>query len=468
MEMNSRHSYLVAAVIALAAVTQGCQGNEDLDEEGAGAADVSLEDAPADESSATTPIRKGPASEGKKSVCGKQDDLFEPNGSPGAAKNAPRGATDGLFLCSGDEDWFRVSVPAHTIVRVGLEMELASGDLDLVIYDGHGKLIGSRVGRTYPYQSREQETDTEYYGLYSEHGGAVYYLRVVGNGSAQNHYNLHVDHFPYVDGASCTGAGFSFDDCAGKGDEGSGLLPFPFADPQDSVVGAGYISETYSNYRFARRELIMLVRHALAETMRAFPGTKPLSLIDTCQMNGITPGYDIDDPRHPQSTHDQGGNMDISYFQTDGSNNAEIVCGDGSQHADGYCSAAAVKKHIVDLPRQAFFMAKLFDSSRTRVVGVDRVLAPLLQKAARSLAALPHGDRRRITQQELDSFWSMMAYGDGWPYHHHHIHLSMKWWQQGVAQDGESLLPSGAPQMSRDDTPAASFEMAWPPRPAAE
>lgn len=388
---------------------------------------------------------------------------FTPNDTRATAVPAPPGVTEGLVLSAGQESWFRIVVPAHTIVRVGIKFQRSAGDLDLVAYDGAGHLVGSRYGDVYPYSYRQQETDREVYGFYSEHGGAPYYLRVVGYQGAQNHYSLHVDSFPYVDGASCAGAGFTFEQCAGQGASGSGLLPFPFPDPNDSVIGAGYTWETLSNYRFARRELIMLVRQALSSTFKAFPGTTPLSLLDTCQIDGITPGYDVDDPRHPKSTHDQGGNIDIAYFQTDGSNDGEIICGDGSKHEDGYCSPAAAQRHIVDLEREAFFMAQLFSSPRTRVVGVDKVIAPLLAKAAAALHARPNGDPKKISASQLASFDDKMAYGSGWPYHHHHIHLSMKWWTTKKAAAEAPDEPVSRSRQPSADAPS-DLRMTWPPR----
>ncbi|WP_155798445.1 PPC domain-containing protein [Sorangium cellulosum] len=400
------------------------------------------------------------------SACESGGDVLEPNDAPGAAVSAPAGVTEGLTVCEGDEDWFRIVVPEGTIVRVGIQLSDPAGDLDLVAYDGEGRLLGSRYGEQYPYSYRDQETDIEAYGFYSERGGAEYLVRVVGHEGAQNTYRLDVTSYPYVDGPSCVSAGFSFDDCAGFGDGGSGLLPFPFPDPDDSVVGGGYVWETFSNYRFARRELIMLVRDALSETLGAFPGTTPLSLIDVCQIDGVTPGYDIGDPRHPESTHDQGGNIDIAYFQTDGSNDGEIICGDGSKHEDGYCSSAAKRNHIVDLERQAFFMARLFRSPRTRVIGVDKILAPFLSKTAARLNALPARDPRRITDAELASFSDRMAYGSGWPYHHHHIHLSMDWWPKRAAAGGGPAAASFASSPVIHRSPAvAAQRMVWPPRP---
>ena len=397
-------------------------------------------------------------------------EALEPNDARASATKAPLGVTKGLVACNGDEDWFRIDVPAHTVVRVGIEMKHGGGDLDLVVYDGKGKLMGARYGEEYPYSYRAQETDSEYYGFYSEKGGAVYYVRVVGYKGAANDYSLHVDQYAYKDGKSCTDAGFSFDDCiGGELKNGAGLLPFFFADPDDSFVGDGYISEAFSNYRFARRELIMLVRYALSETRKAFPGTTPLSLLDVCQKDGITPGYDVGNPRHPQSTHDTGGNIDISYFQTDGANDGEIVCGDGSKHADGFCSAAATKKHTVDLPRQAFFMSKLFSSNRTRVIGTDTVLAPLIRDAAQKLTTLPSGDPRKLTAAEASIFDNRMASGSGWPYHHHHIHLSLKWWTKNSARTSSALRNAPAEETIGEEgaTPGAHW-MAWPPRGEAD
>jgi hypothetical protein len=288
----------------------------------------------------------------------------------------------------------------------------------------------------YPYSYRSQETNTEYYGFYSEKGGATYYVRAIGYKGAQNAYSLSVDHFPYVDGPSCTDAGFSFDDCAGKGDNGVGLLPFPFPDPDDSIVGANYLSETFSNYRFARRELIMVLRNALRQTLETFPGTTPLSFIDACQMDGVTPGYDVGAPRHPVTTHDHGGNIDVAYFQTDGSNNGEVICGDGTGINGPFCSPAAAQKNIVDMPRQAYFMAKLYDSPRTRVIGVDQVIGPLIKAAAQKLRDLPEGDPKKITPAEYQGFTDKIAWGPGWELHHHHIHLSLRWWSQDAGAKG--------------------------------
>jgi hypothetical protein len=412
----------------------------------------------------------------QKFVCGADGDMLEPNDSREKAVDAPMGETLGLTSCAGNDDWYRVVVPAGKLVRVGISFQHAAGDIDLVAYDSEGQLMGSRVPGGYPYSYRDQETDTEFFGFHST-VGETFYVRVVGYGSAnsaaaENLYALKVDHYDYKDGGDCTSE-YSFDECVSQAPGGAKLLPFPFPNASDDL-GDLYQWDTYANYRFARREMLMMIRHALAETAKAFPGTTPLGLIDVCQIDGITPGYDVGSPRHPETTHDQGGNIDIAYFQTDGNNSAEIVCGDGSSHADGFCSSAATEKHIVDLPRQAFFMASLYKSSRIRVIGVDTIIAPLLLQAAKDLNSKEPTDPQYISNSALSGFSGKMASGSGWPYHHHHIHLSLQWWSAAETQSaaGHDHSGSGSAQAHSPFMPMygshqaprnSSLDQVWPP-----
>ena len=64
-----------------------------------------------------------------------------------------------------------------------------------------------------------------------------------------------------------------------------------------------------------------------------------------------------------------------------------------------------------------------FASKGWRVIGVDRVIAPLLQAEAQR-----QRDAGDIDAAQASSFTRRMAHGDGWPFHHHHIHLSLNWW----------------------------------------
>ncbi len=208
------------------------------------------------------------------------------------------------------------------------------------------------------------------------------------------------------------------------------MLQAPYAAPDDAYVADGYRFEVPSNYRFARRELLMLLRYAIHETQLKFPNTLALGMLDLSQRDGVTPGYDTGNPRHPESTHDQGSNVDLAYFHTlSGSvavpyNSTRIICDANQTSHNGFaCTAAATSAHVVDLPRQVYFMAKLFEAPRLRVIGVDEVIAPLLRQEADRQLGLGW-----ITQAERDAFFIKLASGAGWPYRHHSIHVSLSWW----------------------------------------
>jgi hypothetical protein len=155
-----------------------------------------------------------------------------------------------------------------------------------------------------------------------------------------------------------------------------------------------------------------------------FPDTNPIGVIDLCQVDSITPGYDVCDPRHPETSHDQGGfGMDTAYFQTGPDNRARVVCGPGETNHDGYyCTSAAEAEHIVDLTRQAYFQAAIARSPRLRVIGYDRVIGPLVVEEIYRLR-----DDGIISDTEAENAENTMTWGSGWPSHHHHIHISCQW-----------------------------------------
>ncbi|MBI4508272.1 MAG: hypothetical protein HY698_01465 [Deltaproteobacteria bacterium] len=360
--------------------------------------------------------------------CG--DTRYEPNESQGAAQAAPSGTTAGLEICANDKDWFKLDVPRGMIATLGATFQRASGDLDLSAHDSAGACLGGRMEHSCSWSDARYETGEEFLSVLNAGPNVKEFAwRLLGRRGATNRYNLITALVPWSDGRDCT-ASYPQDDCIGRPGGKLGLIQFPYADPSDPYVGDGYRFDSVSNYRWLRRETIMLVRHAIRETQIKFPGTKPLGLVDMCQRDGITPGYDIGDPRHPESTHDQGGNIDIAYYTTLASNGtlsyneARVICDANEESNNGsFCSSSASRNHVVDLPRQVYFMAKLFESNRLRVIGVDKVIAPLLQQEARRQFELGW-----ITQRQRDSFTSQMAHGDGWPFHHHHIHVSLEWW----------------------------------------
>lgn len=356
--------------------------------------------------------------------------LLEPNESQAAAVAAPDGFTAGLTLCTSDQDWFSLSVPAGRIATVGFTSSFGGGDLDLTAHDGT-KCLGGRQQESCTWD-RWYETGDEFLSVFNgSPSPRTFTWKTAGYRSATNRYSLLSSTVPYTDGASCTST-YQASDCTGGSFQALKLLQFPFADAADPYVPSGYRFTSMSNYRWARREVIMAVRYAIHEVQRQFPGTKPLGLGDMAQRDGITPGYDVNDPRHPETTHDQGGNIDLAYYSTLASagsatfSDERVVCGpnESNETSDGsFCTPAARTEHVVDLPRQAYFMAKLLENPRVRVIGVDRVLAPLI-----AAEALRQKDAGLISAAAYGAFAATMASGDGWPYHHHHIHVSFDWW----------------------------------------
>lgn len=370
-------------------------------------------------------------------VC--EDRRFEPNETRagGAALDVPASLT-GLDLCDGDEDWYRIEAPANTLTTVGIAFPHVNGDLDLIAYDASGALLGSRTGpESYGAANRWNETGAEHHAFLNTAGPLDASVRVRGHGSATNRYDLTTTSTTWQDGASCTDL-YAADLCRGFDGTARGVLHhFPHPSPTDTFVPSGYRFEGYSSYRFARRELIMLVRHAIHEVQQKYPGTGPLSLMDMSDMDGLTPGFDVGEPRHPETTHDQGGNIDVAYYQTDGSNNDAIVCGpsEGANHDGAFCTSTA--GHIVDLPRTTYFLAQVAASPRTRVIGLDTRLAALITAEAARLR-----DAGDITSKQHDDLTARLAYGEGWPYHHHHIHISLRWWSQDAAVPNGLLGPA--------------------------
>ncbi len=358
-------------------------------------------------------------------VC--NDQSFEPNETIGApAELSLPSSQASVDLCSGDEDWYAVTVPAGHIGTVGATFAHIMGDLDLVAYDEQGTLLGSRVGPE-NYSQRTNENRYEYHSVMNANADTTSYFRVKPYAGATNTYDLEAFSSPWIDGDDCL-AHYDFDECRGfTGATKGQLYQFPFARPDDPYVPNGYTLEAYSSYRWLRRETIMAVRHAIHEVQQQYPGTDPLGLIDMCDKDGITPGFDVGDPRHPETTHDQGGNIDIAYYQTDGDSSGGIVCGPNNTGSDGYfCTSVA--NHVVDLPRTTLFMVTLARNPRLRVIGVDKLLAPLFEAEAARLR-----DAGVITTTDVNNLLGSLAYGDGWPFHHHHMHVSMRWWSQDAS-----------------------------------
>ena len=352
------------------------------------------------------------------------DDVMEPNNT---METAAPVTTDRLFdlkICENDEDWYKVTVPAGILTEFKLTFSNAAGNLDMLVFAEDGEFIRSRW-INYPYQGllvADFDVSNEAVTFFSPNQERTYHLQILGANGATNTYGLVTRHYPYQDGPACTDQ-FAADECTGMPDGIMKLYQFPEPDADDPYGGDAYHFETVSSYKWARRETIMLVRHAIHETMAMYPGTDSLGIIDACQEDGVTPGYNIGQPRHCRTCHDEGGNIDLAYYATDGNNMAKTVCGpDGTNvSADGtQCTEAAKTEHIVDLERQVYLMAKLFDSGRVRAIGIDPFVAEAVWTKANEMHA---------AGEISDEGWLGMKSKFGlWPTHHNHIHVSLDWW----------------------------------------
>ena len=364
------------------------------------------------------------------------DQTHEPNETIQQAAPVTPGVQDGLQVCSKDLDWFRLDVPAGNAGTLGLFFTHKLGDLDLCAFDAGGKLLGCRYPfEHHPASWRTYDWNDEYLSAFAIAEARTFYFRADGWNGAVNTYRLDVRVWPWKDGPDCR-VFFDEYECAGcdpathqclYGYGKANLKQFPFPDPADPYVGTGYVLEHSSSYRWLRREVIMAIRHAIHEVQVRFPGTKPLGLLDMGQMDGGTPGFDVGQPRHPETTHDQGGNIDVAYYQTGPDNLGKVICDPiGGSNNGAYCTN--VDNHVVDLPRTAYFLAILADNPRFRVAGVDQMIAPLI------LAELKkQKDQGWISATAYNRLaGGSLAYGSGWPYHHHHVHVSFKWWSQGL------------------------------------
>lgn len=200
-------------------------------------------------------------------------------------------------------------------------------------------------------------------------------------------------------------------------------------DPRSaSAIADGYYLATERRYAFLRRDLVMLIRYAACRVARRFPGTSPIGLSDLSQSDGRTPGTDVGSPRHPTSTH-TGNDMDLAYYQLDGRNDPQIVCGDGSdRNGNGYAGRyddgyfCTTETNIVDWQRQAYWFAMLATTPLVRVFGVDQTFADDFRTHLGSLLAAGE-----ITRAQHDRALVLgSGASGGWQFHHHHSHMSYR------------------------------------------
>jgi hypothetical protein len=105
------------------------------------------------------------------------DDQFEPNDSAGAARAITAGSYPGLAICSGNDDYYAVTVPSGS-VKVAINFDASQGDLDLAL-----SLNGQNVSTSEGTSGQEQVSGT---------GAGTYTVRVFGYSGAAAAYSMTV------------------------------------------------------------------------------------------------------------------------------------------------------------------------------------------------------------------------------------------------------------------------------------
>jgi len=224
-----------------------------------------------------------------------------------------------------------------------------------------------------------------------------------------------------LDKSGCTGkstcAKLPPRDCTGGSSYCGKLVQF------SPAQGNGYVVTHGTSFSWVRQDTMMLIKYAAASVACLMPGSYPLGTGDMSMSNGGTPasGGQL---RHPKGTHDYGRDVDLAYYQTGQPNNyLRPVCPHSSGGKEAYhCTG---KPNILDVPRTTLFIAKMLESSRVRVIGVDGQIGPLLKAQVAQLKS-----KGMITTAAASAFSSKVAYETtntkmGWYYfHHHHMHLS--------------------------------------------
>jgi hypothetical protein len=218
-------------------------------------------------------------------------------------------------------------------------------------------------------------------------------------------------------------------ECTGSAAWCGELVPF------DPDYGPGYVDypengETWDNqYRsWIRRDNMMMIKYAcayvdcLADDWSVGNG-EPLGLIDMSEADGAIPGTSVGSPGHPQGTHVNGYDIDVSYYQVGTPDNqARPICEHYENGQEAYhCTETP---HLLDSWRTALFLGALQEHPYLRVVGADGKAGPILEAAMAQLCAdgwiRPAACANdRLTFEETDT-------GMGWFYfHHHHMHISL-------------------------------------------
>ena len=322
-----------------------------------------------------------------------------------------------LVLCEEEIDVYVVQVPPGSWLSVEVEID-GSGhngtdktDLDLWELDDPEDPLDEALRTSDEDDVVWASASSQPYERLAWHNLGEeperHYIAVDGYRKATATYALRVTVDDFHAGVDCD----EFYEETGEGGECNRILQFPQANTRDE----GYLVGHAAHYSNLRREVVYLVRHATEQVQTQWPDTMPLSLMDMSQTDGDTPGRDEGSLRHPEGTHVYGNDIDIAYYQTGDDNLGRAVC-----QNNGYFCTDDPK--WMDAERTAYFIAMLLDSKQVRVIGVDPLIADAIFDATDDLV-----DEGVLTNGQKNKIRNHLAYGDGWPFHHHHLHFSWDW-----------------------------------------
>jgi len=191
-------------------------------------------------------------------------------------------------------------------------------------------------------------------------------------------------------------------------------------------TGDGYINQTYEEFRYIRRDLMMLIKYATAKTACKTAGwdygnNGPLGLIDMSEADGSTPKDSYGNYRHPSGSHEQGRDIDTAYYQLYSTDNLARTVG------LNYDFHLIEPPYNLDRYRTALYISYLAEHPLLRVVGVDGQIGLILDGEEGTLNELVEEEWiNENLRASIPLAYEVEDTGRGWfRHHHHHLHVSM-------------------------------------------
>ncbi len=331
-----------------------------------------------------------------------------------------RWEAEDVRLCDdGDIDYYRIDIPPQRWVSLRIEVDgdgAGSDDLDLIEVDANDEPVWASE-TAQPYER------LAWYNPTSEPWSR--FVRIEGYNGAGSDYDILVRNAAWHEDRDCDD---SYPDDTGDDGPCNRIMQFP----QSNFDEDGHLVYHQPHYSNLRREVAYLVRWAASEVKREWPDADTLGLFDMSEDDGDTPGRMVGQLRHPEGTHANGNDIDVSFYYNNGSSLAGYAC---SSHDQYFCTGPA---DLLDVPKTTLFLARLMESPNLRVIGVDPEVAMLVQDEADDL--LDEGKITAASHSELTGYG--LAYGDGWPFHHH-LHFSWTWENGYEGRSDETTHPDG-------------------------